>query len=147
EYTWGTAAECAGAGIACQLYAELGGGRAYGDLARRQRDYLLGLNPEGASFLIGAGTVYPKHPHHPLADLAGNPLAGALGGGPSPRRAWERWLPPGDRQLPVTPAAARGPRQESVVYHDATWDYVTNEPAIDYAANALFLLASLAAPP
>ena len=35
-----------------------------------------------------------------------------------------------------------GLQSPAAVYHDDVGDWVTNEPALDYAADALFLLAA-----
>src|SRR5207247_6925277 len=63
DLTWGTAGRACGAGTLCLLGAPLLHDPSLTELARAQRDYLLGCNPFGVSFLIGAGQRYPQHPH------------------------------------------------------------------------------------
>jgi endoglucanase len=141
--TWGTAGRACGAGSLCLIAAPLLRDPTLLDLARAQRDYLLGCNPFGVSFLIGAGGRYPRHPHHPLAQLASLPLVGAVVGGPAPLDLWKKQPMAdgmGKHASPDDPAL----QSPAAVYHDDVGDWVTNEPALDYAADALFLLAAYA---
>jgi hypothetical protein len=148
-YIWGTAEAAVGAALNCLLYAHLddvGGAERseYLDVARYNRDFVLGCNPFGLSNLIGAGTRYPHFPHHQVANLKGIELTGALVGGPTDARVFrsqkivltqpEMGMITGPPPPPDTPGRTE-------VYHDAVQDYVTNEPAIDYTAKFLLLAA------
>lgn len=126
--TWGTTSSN-GAGGAI---AAVSGHRP---IAVGARDYLLGRNPWGASFVAGFG------PHNPRAVSSwasvfgpGQPV-GAVVGGPAPRRAIHaQGFQPG------------GPLRHfnsGIAYEDRRRDYVTSEPALDYAANSILLLAAL----
>ncbi len=133
-FTWGTTASN-GAGGAIAAVAGLPGGRA---VAAGARDYLLGRNPWGASFVAGFG---PHSPHQvsSWASIFGPARpSGAVVGGPAPaRRVREQGF------------FATGPLRRfdsTVVYEDRRADYVTSEPALDYAANSILLLAALPAP-
>jgi len=142
-YIWGTAEAAAGCGISCLLYAELSGDTSYADVARRQRDFVLGCNPFGTSFLIGAGSRYPHYPHHQIANINGLELKGALVGGPaSPSTVADESISlsdPAFSNMVTGPEPPDPPENAVAVYNDAAQDYVTNEPANDYTAK-FFLL-------
>jgi endoglucanase len=140
---WGTAGRACGAGNLCLLAAPLLHDASLIRLAEAQRDYLLGCNPFGVSFLIGAGERYPHHPHHPLAQLGSLPLVGAVVGGPAPLEVWQSQPMREGLGKQFTPDEP-GLQSPAAVYHDDVGDWVTNEPALDYAADALFLLAAYA---
>jgi len=116
--------------------AGVGGGRRIGAAAR---DYLLGRNPWGASFVVGRGPGEARNPHHP-AYLKGPParlLDGAVVGGPAtPSDLGGSGLPP-----------ASGPyarfNSPSAVYEDRREDFVTSEVGLAYSASAILLAASL----
>ena len=147
-YIWGTAEAAAGAALNCLLYARLLEGaeekQVYTDVARHQRDFILGCNPFNLSYLIGAGTRYPLFPHHQIANLKNTELTGALVGGPAAPDVFLAqkivFGDPDDMMQP-TPLPPADMPDEVAVYHDAVQDYVTNEPAIDYTAKFLLLAA------
>lgn len=145
-YLWGTSEAATGAALNCLLYAHLheGDSADYLEVARHNRDFVLGCNPFGVSNLIGAGTRYPQHPHHQVANLRQIELTGALVGGPTSAPVFgsqkivltqaEMGMIPGPIPPPDLP-------DQAAVYHDAVQDYVTNEAAIDYTAKFLLLTA------
>ena len=75
--------------VTARVYAALTGDRAYDAFATRQRDWALGANPWGASFMIGVGTDFPRCPQHVIANLLGSldgsgpNLRGAVVNGPN----------------------------------------------------------------
>ncbi|MBJ7330543.1 MAG: glycoside hydrolase family 9 protein [Solirubrobacteraceae bacterium] len=97
------------------------------------RDWLLGLNPWGASFVAGFGPRSPQRLHH-WASLRGRGRpAGGVVGGPAPRADILAQHFGAPKASPFnTPQAT---------YEDNGDDYVTSEPAIDYAAGSILLLA------
>jgi hypothetical protein len=135
--SWGTTQTVAAGGaeaLVASEHAGLRGGRA---LAAAGRDYLLGRNPWGASFVSGFGPDSPRKIHS-WASVFGDGLPrGAVVGGPAPRRA----------VLGQNVGRPRGPlaRFDSrrYVYEDRREDYVTSEPTIDSAASTVLLLAAL----
>ncbi len=145
DYVWGTAEAAAGAAITCTAYAHLSGDHAYLDIARRQRDFILGCNPFGLCCLIGAGTRYPLFPHHQIANLKNIELTGALVGGPCSAKEFASQhislSRPDFRAQQESPAPADDIAPTVAVYHDVVQDYVTNEPANDYTAKFLLLTA------
>ena len=84
-----TVAHALGYAAEARLYAALGGRQAYASLARGQLDWVLGANPWGASFIVGAGSTFPRCPAHQVANLSGSHdgrapiLAGAAVEGPT----------------------------------------------------------------
>jgi hypothetical protein len=135
-YEWGTASVLMGTSATAIMWNRLFNDATYMDLARQQRDYVLGTNQWGVCWLTGFGTDWTDDPSSCIEDLTGNMLYGAFLEGAAPYLTWsgERW------------AKLRDPDEYAlfnskvVVYHDDTNDYVTNEPAIDYQCGALFTL-------
>jgi hypothetical protein len=124
--TWGTTATDAGGGA----IAMLAGNRR---IAAGARDFLLGRNPWGTSFVVGYGNNPPLHPHHWSVSWGALPL-GAVVGGPA---RMSLLLHQGFHPNP-------GPYSiDSRTYEDRTADYVTSEPAIDYTATTILLAAAL----
>lgn len=134
-FTWGTTAQNGASGALAGLAgcaSGLAGGRR---VAAGARDYLLGRNPFGRSFVVGFGPRAPTNPHH-WASVFGNALPqGAVVGGPAPLSA-----------LRAEGFRARDPHNSRfATYEDRRADYVTSEPALDYAASSILLLATLEA--
>jgi endoglucanase len=131
-FTFGWAQDNGGAGA---VAAAAGNMR----LAAGARDYLLGRNPWGVSFLVGPGRYDAKSPHHP-AFLEGRParlLNGAVEGGPVDAGSLRSF---GLR-------LARGPltrfNSANAVYEDRRADFVTSEVGLSYSASAILLAAAL----
>ncbi|GEM_PF-4390819 len=113
--------------------------------ARRQRDYMLGMNPWGVSFVVGSGAQKVANPHHfmspggagsglPVGSLVGGPTKvsndaymGSTGAG--------RWntSPYNDFNAANTTAG--------VHYYDCMCDFDSNEPSIYYTSMMLFCSA------
>jgi endoglucanase len=134
-FTWGTTAQNGASGALANLAAcatGLPGGRG---VAAGARDYMLGRNPFGASFVVRYGPASPLHPHH-WASVFGQALpAGAVVGGPAPAD-----------QIRGQGFHVDGPFDSGFAsYEDRRADYVTSEPALDYAAASVLLLATLQA--
>jgi endoglucanase len=95
----------------------------------------LGLNPWGASMVVGYGVNSPSTPHH-WASLMGSGLPqGAVVGGPA-----------SIEQFSKGGFAWQGPfNSKRAAYSRDIGNYITSEPALDYSVNSVFLLTSLAA--
>lgn len=130
-FSWGTTAQNGGAGALAALAGQRRGCRT----AAGARDYLLGRNPYGASFVVGYGPEAPLHPHHWGSVFGKGVPAGAVVGGPAPLREIRSQGFPVGGELGSSFAT----------YEDRRADYVTSEPAIDYAASSILLLAALEA--
>ena len=133
-FSWGTTAQNGAAGALAAL--STAAGRSDGcRTAAGARDYLLGRNPYGASFVVGYGPRAPQHPHHWGSVFGEGVPAGAVVGGPAPLSEIR------SQGFPV-----HGKLGSSfATYEDRRADYVTSEPAIDYSAASILLLAALSA--
>jgi endoglucanase len=134
-FTWGTTAQNGASGALAGLAGcatGLAGGRG---VAAGARNYLLGRNPFGTSFVVRYGPGSPVHPHH-WASVFGQALpTGAVVGGPAPAQ-----------QIRDEGFHLEGQFNSSFAsYEDRRADYVTSEPALDYAAATILLLATLEA--
>jgi hypothetical protein len=121
--------------------------------AQRQLDVVLGANAWGSSWIVGAGTAFPRCLHHQVANLAGSLdgrgalLLGAVVPGPASDAALRglRNTPDGARRCPAhvgdpyAPFAGRSAR-----FLDAVAASPSVEPSDDAAALALAALAQVA---
>jgi hypothetical protein len=133
-FTWGTTAQNGGSGaLAALATATPDGPRRGCEMAAGARDYLVGRNPFGASFVVGYGRNAPKHPHHWASVFGVGLPTGSVVGGPAPID-----------QIEGQGFRVSGPLQSTfAAYEDERRDYVTSEPALDYAAASILLLAAL----
>jgi hypothetical protein len=131
--------------IEANLYDQLSKTSTFDSLAATQLDWLLGDNPWGSSFVVGAGTQFP----HCLADQVAN-LSGSLDGRPplllgatvngpvDPATLLGRGAPDGFRRCPSAGgnpyATFDTPR---IAYLDDVTSATTSEPSIDSAALSL----------
>jgi len=134
----GTIEQSLGAAAVCLAARRLGGHDACVEVARSQLHWLYGQNPFGVSFQIGAGKVFPHHPHHALVETAGFVLEGAIVGGPTGIDVIRGDLPvPG----PTAPFAKWS--TDDLFYEDVVDNWVVNEPAIDFSAPLVYVVAEL----
>jgi hypothetical protein len=143
----GTVEQSLGAASVCLAARRLGGNDACDQVGRDQLHWMLGLNPFGYSFLIGAGATYPKHPQHAWAQKTGKEITGAIVGGPTGMKVLMD-VASGDPslQLPTAMSPLAEWSTDDLVYEDDVTNYVVNEPAIDFTAPLVFVLAELADP-
>lgn len=143
----GTIEQSLGAAAVCLAARRMGGNDACNQVGLDQLHWMLGLNPFGYSFLIGAGTTYPKHPQHAWAQKTGMEITGAIVGGPT-GMAVLKDVQSGDPslQLPTATSPLAEWSTDDLVYEDDVTNYVVNEPAIDFTAPLVFVLAELADP-
>jgi len=132
-FTWGTTAQNGASGALAGLAGCAAGLRRGRAVAAGARDYLFGRNPFGTGFVVGYGPHSPVHPHHWASVFGDASPTGAVVGGPAPRR-----------QVRDQGFKIGGPfDSEFAAYEDRRADYVTSEPALDYAAATVLLLATL----
>jgi endoglucanase len=135
----GSVAESLGAAATCIAARRLSGMPGCDAVARRQLHWLFGENPFGLSFLVGAGTSWPRNLHHSFAQAAHVTIPGAIAGGPtSLSTLTESKLPAPSKDDPFAKWST-----DDLLYEDNVSDYVCNEPAIDFAAALVFTLAEL----
>jgi endoglucanase len=127
-----------GLALEASLYDELTHTSTYASLQAAEVRWILGGNPWGVSFIVGAGTTYPQHLQHQIANLTGITLTGAVVDGPNDAKDVAKTLkdlPEGSRPGPADGTdpykifSARGVR-----FADNVAAYPCTEPAIDYAA-------------
>lgn len=136
----GSIAESLGAAVTCLASRRLNGTAGCDVVARRQVHWMLGENPFGLSFLVGAGTVSPRNIHHSFAQAAHVTIPGAIPGGPTTARILDgSKLPLPPKTDPYAPWST-----DDLLYEDRTDNYVCNEPAIDFPAALVFTLGELA---
>ncbi len=122
---WGIFEDMLGYSLEALWYEDLTGDTRFHPLMIAQRDYILGRNPWGVCFVGGAGTVFPQHPHHQIADIKNITLTGFWDEGPVPLPLFE------DQGIHISGDDPFADFQtEEAVFHDNTEDYVTNEPTI-----------------
>jgi len=149
---WDHVQHLVGLTVTAMLFDEQTGKNRFAALARDQRDWLLGRNAWGTSFVVGAGTTFPRCLHHQIANLAGNLagkpplLLGAVVAGPGDASEIEVSEASGDqRDCPVDGKNRfRAFDTAKVRYVDDTTSWATSEPAIDYVALTVILFAALA---
>lgn len=136
DLAFGTTAEHGGAGATLALAAAAGfdEGRL---LAADARDWTLGRNAWGRSFVAGLGVSPPLNVHHWALKQGPAAFAGAVVGGPTTRAILR------EQKLKFRKGPFDGP---DGVYQDRASNYVTSEVALDYAASTLLLFAAMAPP-
>jgi len=119
-------------------YQDVTGNSKFRGLAQSQIDFLLGANPWGVCWVRKAGTRFPRHPHHQVADITHTLLAGFWDEGSMAREAWE------SQEIVLQLADSLAAFQsDQAVYHDDLEDYATNEPTVFTNAIGLSLLSRL----
>jgi endoglucanase len=132
-----------------RLYRRLTGDRAYDAFGTAQRNWALGANAWGTTFVIGEGTVFPHCPQHQVANLAGSltggrrVLVGAVVNGPNGAENFtDLGIPDGARACPVDGRnrfAAFDRRDARFLDDVRAWPSV--EPAIDFTSTGMLAFA------
>jgi endoglucanase len=105
-------------------------------LASDARDWMLGRNTWGVSFVAGLGASPPQRLHHWAAPRGPDLIRGAVVGGPTTAAVLRERGILGYQANPFDGPAG--------IYEDRGADYVTSEAAINYAASAVLLFVALA---
>jgi len=124
------------------LYREYGGSAEYSSFARQQLNYVLGANPWGASFVVGAGSAFPHCMQSEIANLAGslngrgdNQLGATVDGPSSPDNFVGLGTVSGMRACGY---GSYGPFNNAAAgYEDNVVSWPSVEPASDYSAISL----------
>ena len=133
EYSWGTTNAFLGVSLQTILYKKLTGSNEFDSLNIFQRDFILGKNPWGVSFIYNIGSNFSKNLHSQVAYFNNGYLPGALVGGPVPSDLLKNYKI--NRKSKVY-----GPfNSDEIKYFDDRMDYLTNEPTIIGNATALFV--------
>ncbi|MFN8549226.1 MAG: glycoside hydrolase family 9 protein [Candidatus Eisenbacteria bacterium] len=138
---WGTNLVVAGECALMLQHERITGLSTYATTAFLQRDFLLGTNPWGVSFVGDVGAPSPHDLHNQVGILVLNgALPGCLTEGPAPAADISgQGIVLHDADEYAEFQASRG------TYHDDRNDYVTNEPTIVGNALAIWMTALFAA--
>jgi endoglucanase len=136
-----------GLAITAAYYEELTGDASYEAFGVLQRDEVLGANPWGTSFIVGAGAVFPDCMQHQVANLSGSLdgtqplLLGAVVDGPSiPSELQGLGFVDGMRRCPRSHENVfQGWNLAKAAYEDDVVSWPSVEPADDYTALTLLL--------
>ncbi|MGE5439411.1 MAG: glycoside hydrolase family 9 protein [Bacteroidota bacterium] len=137
--SWGSNNALMGAGLQAILWRRLTGKSDFDSLMIFQRDYMLGKNQWGISFIYNIGKVFSRNFHSQVGYLRKGYLPGAVAAGPISRKKLEGYKIKTNEKDPFKEF-----QTESSVYQDMREDYVTNEPSISTNATALFLIGYFA---
>ncbi len=137
-FTWGTTNTLLGIKLKVILYKDLTGSNAFDSLAVFQRDYVLGKNPWGISFIHNIGSFYPKQLHSQIAFFRNGYHPGALTAGPAPKSILSNYSIERKNTSYFDIF-----NYDDAIFYDDWQDYVTNEPAIVSNATAVFVFGNL----
>ncbi|MCU7724304.1 glycoside hydrolase family 9 protein [Actinoplanes sp. KI2] len=114
---------------------------SYAGFATQQRDWLLGANAWGSSFMVGVGSTFPRCPQHQIANLTGRPLTGAVVNGPNDPSLFADGLGDYLDDMVKCPAAGQDPFAAFTGHGSRFVDDVrawqTDEPALDMTGSAI----------
>jgi hypothetical protein len=135
-----------GLATTARLYRRASGDTSYDAFGTAQRGWALGANAWGSSFVIGAGTTYPRCPQHQVANLTeGAVLEGAVVNGPNAAAAF-RDTGALDGMQPCEVAGFAQYDGHRSRYADQVGAWQSIEPADDYTAAAVLATALASAP-
>lgn len=132
QYNWGTTHSIAGVVLSSILYKKLTGSEDFDNLAGLNRDFILGRNPWGKSFISGIGKNFPRKIHHQIAFFNNGYIPGAMVSGPVPYSLFKNYSF-------TIPSDKLSEFSDSSIYCDEFDNYLTNEPTISSNATALFI--------
>ncbi|HET9922094.1 MAG TPA: glycoside hydrolase family 9 protein, partial [Ktedonobacteraceae bacterium] len=139
-----------GYALEASFYDQMAGVSTYNTFGLMQRNWVLGNNAWGSSFIVGAGSTFPDCMQHQVANLSGSrdgtpPIVlGATVDGPSAMSNFQglgglqtgmRRCPPGGGD-PFKVFSGKGAR-----YVDNVIDWPSVEPADDYTALGILVFA------
>lgn len=133
DYSWGTTNAFLGIVLQGILYKKLTNSTEFDSLIIFQRDYLLGRNPWGVSFIYNIGQNSVKNLHSQIAFFNGGYLPGGVSAGPAPKSLLNKY-----KILRSNFSTTAFNSDESEFYDDKN-DYICNEPTISTNATALFV--------
>jgi endoglucanase len=135
--SWGTNVTLLGITLQNILYNKLHNGMKYDSVSVFARDFILGRNSWGISFLSGFGKNTTKNLHHQISFLKGR-LPGGFAAGPAIKDFVDKAKIPFD--MPDKYAKFQ---TDDSYYRDDRSDYITNEPTITGNATAIFVFGNL----
>ncbi|MFI1539565.1 glycoside hydrolase family 9 protein [Streptomyces anandii] len=129
------------------LYRQASNDNSYADFATQQRNWLLGANPWGTSFMVGEGSTFPHCPQHQVANISGSTdgtgaiATGALVNGPNSSSQFSGGLDSYQSGMVACPPGGSDPFSaytgHSSRYVDDVRSWQSSEPAIDMTGTAV----------
>ncbi|MBA4405783.1 hypothetical protein C0389_00770 [bacterium] len=139
DISWGTNVTLLGISLQNILYKRLTNDDKYDSVAILQRDFILGRNPWGVSFISRAGKNSTNNFHHQIADIKGS-LPGGFAAGPAKKEFVDKYklsYSKPDKYIKF--------QTSDDYYRDDKVDYITNEPTITGNATAIFVFGNYSA--
>ena len=137
DISWGTNVTLLGVTLQNILYKKLTNDTKFDSVAVFQRDFILGRNPWGVSFISNIGKNFTINFHHQIAKIKGR-LPGGFAAGP----ATKEFVDKSKIVFEKADKYAKFQTNESY-YRDDRMDYITNEPTISGNATAIFVFGNL----
>lgn len=135
--SWGTNVTLLGITLQNILYKRLTNDNNFDSVAVFQRDFILGRNPWGVSFISNIGKNFTINFHHQIAKIKGR-LPGGFVAGPAAKEFVNKFK----IDFEKADKYAKFQTDESY-YRDDRMDYITNEPTISGNATAIFVFGNL----
>ena len=135
--SWGTNVTLAGVALQNILYKKISGNTTFDSVSISQRDFILGKNPWGISFISGYGKNFTKNFHHQIAYYKKN-LPGGFAAGPASKDFVDNakiTFEKSDKYFKF--------QSKEDFYRDDRMDYITNEPTISGNSTAIFVFGVL----
>ncbi|MFA6299080.1 MAG: glycoside hydrolase family 9 protein [Nocardioides sp.] len=129
-----------GVAVTERLYRQATGSSSFAAQGASMRDWALGANAWGTSLVIGAGTTYPRCPHHQVANIlgarpgAGGVLLGGVSNGPASASYFTGLGRHGAYARRCVTGGWAGYDGQGARYRDDVRAYAATEPALDYVA-------------
>lgn len=133
NYSWGSTNTFMGIALQSILYKNLTASTEFDSLIILQRDYILGRNPWGKSFIYNIGLYAVKNLHSQVAFFNKGYLPGGLSAGPAPTSTLKNY------SIKRNKSSLMDFNSGEVEYFDDVSDFICNEPTISSNATALFV--------
>ena len=134
-FTWGSNNTLLGIALQNILWKKLNYRSDFDTVATYQRDYILGRNQWGVSFIQDIGQESSQNLHHQVSYLKSGELPGGFAAGPVPQDFLDQYKIPFEKQ-----DRFKKFQTKEAVYRDDPMDYITNEPTIVANATAVFVM-------
>lgn len=134
EAAWGANNTYLGIALQSILWKRITFDGKFDCVAAAHRDYILGRNPWGISFISGFGTNYVQSLHHQVSHLKGVSLPGGFAAGPVKKEILSNYKIPYEKKDTYSIF-----QTGDFYYRDDKADYITNEPTIVGNATAIFV--------
>ena len=135
--SWGTNHTLLGITLLNILWSRLSNDKSYNSLATVQKDFILGRNPWGISFISNVGKNFAKNFHHQVSFIKGK-LNGGFAAGPATKEFLKNY-----NITYENPDKYAKFQTSDMFYRDDRVDYITNEPTIAANATAIFVFGNL----